>query len=178
MFQGAVLCSQRLPSQDVYRLRRPLLPGFPSPPRAALGGMLDTSASTVWPTRPTCCRFSTGRLAGPRVRTPLMTLRRMGSLKFCQIGSYRSLAFWPQTSANSWLSKAASSCGHRRGHSRGHSAGQGEEGQGLLDTGAWGSTAPSSWGSGAGGICLRWAAEQKLGPEERRAEGRVDSDEQ
>lgn len=56
-----------------------------------------------------CCRFSTGRLAGPRVRTPLMTLLRIGSLKFCQIGSYSSLAFWPQTSANSWLSRAASS---------------------------------------------------------------------
>lgn len=150
MFQGALLCSQRLPRQDVYRPQSRLLPGFPSRPRAALGGMLDTSASTLWPTRPTCCRFSTGRLAGPRVRTPLMTLRRMGSLKFCQIGSYRSLAFWPQTSANSWLSKAASSCGHRRGHSRGHGAGQGEEGQGLLDTGAWGALLPPLGGQELG----------------------------
>lgn len=111
--------------QGTYRSQGPFLPGSPT---ASTGRPWEA----CWPlrhppvrsARPTCCRFSTGRLAGPRVRTPLMTLLRIGSLKFCQIGSYSSLAFWPQTSANSWLSSAASSCGHRRGHRGDHGAGK------------------------------------------------------
>jgi hypothetical protein len=42
-----------------------------------------------------------------------MTLCSFVSVKFCQIASYNSLAFWPQASVNSWLSRAASSCGYQ-----------------------------------------------------------------
>lgn len=44
-----------------------------------------------------------------------MILRSFWSVKFCQMDSYSSLAFLPQTSANSWLIRAASSCGHQEG---------------------------------------------------------------
>ena len=163
MFQEAILCLQRLPLQS----------GCIQIPGSLPARLFPTTTTTVqhwkahWPflppplrsTRPTCCRFATGRLAGPRVRTPLMTLRRIGSLKFCQIGSYRSLAFWPQISANSWLSRAASSYGHQRGYRGGHGTGEGEEDQGRLETGACGSTAASS---GAFGV-RNWGNLPKVG---------------
>jgi hypothetical protein len=72
----------------------------------------SSSASTL---RPTCCRWARGRLAGPRVRIDPMILRSFESVKFCQMDSYNSLAFLPQTSANSWLTRAASSCAHQEG---------------------------------------------------------------
>ena len=45
MFQGAILCSQRLPSQGAYRSQGPFLPGRPHQHRVALGGMLASPES-------------------------------------------------------------------------------------------------------------------------------------
>lgn len=75
-------------------------------------GTWGTQVSTL---RPTCCRPAKGRLAGPRVRIVSMALRSFESVKFCQMGSYSSLAFLPQTSVNSCLMSSVSSCGHQEG---------------------------------------------------------------
>lgn len=113
MLQEAILCSYWLPLQ----IPGPCLARLPNAtitvgPREAPPPLLPLPFSS---TGLTFCRFSRGRLAGPRMRTPLRILFSIGSVKFCQIGSYSSLAFWPQASENSWLSRAASSCGHQEG---------------------------------------------------------------
>lgn len=97
-------------------------------------------------------------------------------------GLSEPLAFWPQASENSWLSKAASSCGPQGGHGRVNREAMAlgeEEGQGLLETGADGSTAPlqqalgvKTWGGGVG-VCLREVVEQKRA---RREAGRGEGD--
>lgn len=136
MLQEAILCSYWLPLQ-IPGLRPARLPTGTT----TAGHREDPPQLLPLPFKSielTFCRFSRGRLAGPRMRTPLRTLFSIGSVKFCQIGSYSSLAFWPQTSENSWLSRAASSCGHQEGKGvyvgRGHGVEGGEEGQGLLET--------------------------------------------
>lgn len=48
-----------------------------------------------------------------------MTFLSVESVKFCQMGPYSSLAFLPQTSANSCLMSSASSCAQQEGEKSG-----------------------------------------------------------